>query len=244
MPQNIKPILFSTPMVQAILEGRKTVTRRIVQPQPSSTATEIVSNSNWPKLGNFAARLPIGSDFVYYEVTDILKSKYEIGDVLWVRETFASVSGDLLTAYPEIYTDDSYLYKASFSKDDLQFVDWKWKPSIFMPKEAARIFLKVTNVFVQRLHGISPESAVEEGIEYWNIDMHSEEGAMHADYKNYMWKDDSGYEDFHFPTYADPISSFQSLWSKINGKENWDANPWVWVIQFEVLKNKPANFNK
>ena len=172
-----KPILFSTPMVQAILEGRKTQTRRIVKPQPDFDRA-------WKNLGmtekfGLETELEIPElDLTGYflgvssPIGDGLKAtgicipnipiKIHKGDILWVRETWR-------------YSDDlrnPYLYKQK------EYEDWKpeylqgikWKPSIFMPKAACRIFLEVTDVRIEKLQDISEEDAVAEGIEYIDIE--------------------------------------------------------------------------
>lgn len=158
------------------------------------------------------------------------------GDILWVREMF-------------FRNGDEYIYRADgtcceqFEQCECDEVGKpKWKPSIHMPKDACRIFLKVTDIRVERLQDISPGDACDEGIEYWNIDGDALEGGeLQADFKNYMWRDDEKYEDYHFPTYASCIDSFKSLWQSINGIESWEANPWVWVVSFKKIK-KPGGF--
>jgi len=178
------PILFSTPMVSAILDGRKTMTRR--------------------------------------------KTKLQPGDVLWVRETFANNDDNTV----------GWFYKADYPNLKIP----KWKPGIHMPKEACRIFLKVTGVKVERLQDISPMDAVNEGVEYYDIDHYALKGGeLIADFKNYTWVDDQNYEDYHFPTFTNSIDSFRSLWQSINGVESWNENPWVWCISFERIE-KPENF--
>lgn len=130
----MKPILFSTPMVQAILKGQKTQTRRIVK-QPE--AVELL------ELGQFGDALDL--------------SKHRKGDILWVRETFRPKSHGMPIG-------DPYEYRAT-ALEDGNPTDEPWKPSIFMPKEACRIFLKVTNVRVERLQSISEADAKAEGFD-------------------------------------------------------------------------------
>lgn len=209
---NFKPILFSTPMVQAILAGRKSQTRRIIK---------------WPlKDPNY--HLSIGESD---SAPPLSYAPIQVGDILWVRETFSP----LVTGGPENF--NLYAYRA-----DGTDIDGKWKPSLFMPKEAARVCLKVTRVRAERLQAISVHDAAEEGVEYDNIDYGALDGGeLIADYTNYMWKDDPNYEDYHFPVFPDPINSFRTLWQSINGADSWDANPWCWVYDFERIE-KPKNF--
>lgn len=216
------PILFSTSMVQAILEGRKTQTRRIVKIQPDSECY-------------FEMKIADGLLIIDYNQGDenpTVKCPYgKIGDVLWVRETFLIIP---LT--------NSILFKADNNDKFLLSMgqileNAKWKPSIFMPRAACRIFLQIINIRVERLQDISPGDACDEGINYWNIDADAFEGGeLGADFENYMWKDDEKYEDYFFPTYGSCIHSYQSLWEKINGAGSWQANPFVWVIEFKKLK--------
>jgi hypothetical protein len=195
------PILFSTPMVQAILEGRKTQTRRTVK-------TEMIDGENRPwimtKEGPAPLKCPFGKP----------------GDLLWVRETWAKA-------------DIGFCFKV-YNDIDAVFAPRNcWKPSIHMPKTAARIWLEVEEVRVERLQDISEEDAKAEGVKSRFSDLFQEER-----YDDYL--DMEG-------EYRSPASSFQSLWQKINGPESWDANPWVWVVKFKVLSTKgvqsttPAN---
>lgn len=194
-----RPILFSTPMVQAILENRKTMTRRVV------------------KLPNYHPSLPEKQinkleiiDWVLYdgnkERIGTIKCPYNIGDVLWVRETFTEVPGI------------KFLYKANPEHQSM-----KWKPSIFMPKEACRIFLRIKSIRVERLQDISREESRSEGIE---LDLVSV-----TKFKDYINKS---------TTYNEKIS-FYSLWEMINGKKSLESNPFVFVYEFEQIE-KPLDF--
>lgn len=134
------------------------------------------------------------------------------GDVLWVRET-------------SLYDDDAGIYKyaADFSKSDVEYLKGSWKPSIHMPKEAARIWLEVVSVKVERLHDISEQDAIAEGIE-----------PVAEGWKNYYKASKFG-TNFCWPT---PYHSFQSLWETINGLESWELNPWVWVVEFKRIERQ------
>jgi hypothetical protein len=184
---NEKPILFSTPMVNAILEGRKTMTRRAIKPQPPQYADDaeaIARCAGW--------------------------AKYKVGDILWVRETWS------------VNEYDDYRYKADVSLAD-PFHKWegiRWRPSIFMPREAARIFLKVTDVRVERVQDISERDAVKGGITIMSSVLPDEKTKV---------------EDWRGGTYC---TEFKYVWATLNTKRGhgWFANPWVWVIQFEAVK--------
>lgn len=176
-------------MVEAILDGRKTQTRR--------------------------AR---GATFQNFEEFARIKCPYgKPGDRLWVRETWQITN--FLHPSDENY---GYIYKASENGKDWQenTEEWKWKPSIHMPKAAARIWLEITETRLERLQDISKEDAIAEGIE-----------PVADGYKNYMPKLSST-SQFCWPT---AYHSFKSLWESINGAESWDLNPWLWVVKFKVL---------
>lgn len=141
------PILYSTPMVQAILQGRKTITRRVVKPQPRidkqtgdvylKSFNEVIPVEEWAQA--HAALCPYG----------------KVGDKLWVRETFAVIG----------HTTKHYVYKAD-AEGIPKWEDMKWKPSIFMPRAACRITLQITSEKVERLQDITEDQAIAEGIFY------------------------------------------------------------------------------
>ncbi len=203
---NTKPILFSTEMVQAILAGRKTQTRRIVKIKGS------IPNNETKPLSTHSCN----SVYYFWGHDEVACPYGSPGDILWVRESF--------TFNPIGKTD--YLYKA----DSLVPKFIKWKPSIHMPKEACRLFLKVTNVRVERLFEISENDAALEGV-LCDVE-------IPVNFKKlYYYRDYTG----NTSGCADARSSFMTLWKKINGESSWKSNPWVWVIEFERIE-KPENF--
>lgn len=230
--KNEKPILFSKTMVQALLQGRKTQTRRIIKPQPSAgvrwNAIMLSGKGGWADGHGSLLRCPYGKP----------------GDILWVRESFQRIVDDdnsELIRYaadnPEpIYLVDGDGFHEVNSKGEERFVPFK--PSIFMPKEAARIWLEVESVKVERLQEISNNDAMNEGILFYKDDF----GAFR--YKDYL-ADASGYgdPDHDYPTVDIATTSFSTLWRKINGAESWNQNPWLWVVKFKVLSTtgRPAN---
>jgi hypothetical protein len=203
-----KPILFSTPMVQAILEGTKTQTRRILKPQPKQ------------KLEFFGWKLPEYIQVAFgkgVKTESLHKFPFgQIGDVLWVRETFRPKGH----SFP---IGEHFEYKAT-AESDGNPMNEPWKPSIFMPKDAARIWLKIINIRVERLNDISDEDAKNEGIKL------SEHSSENVD----LWY---RYDDGSFSFL--PQTSFRTLWESINGKDSWNNNPWVWVIEFYHIE-KPS----
>lgn len=211
------PILFSTAMVQAILDGRKTQTRRGIK-----TADIIDTPDRFKYVGNTKTNLDlphpaddIGRIWHCWELKNSNAKTWidycpygQPGDVLWVRETWAK--NEIPTGWPYHYMTDNDLPEVM-----------TWKPSIHMPKAACRMWLRVTNVRVERLQDISEDDAKAEGVE------------KHAHgFKIYTPETPSNVGVYD-ACFRSPKDSFESLWHKINGEESWAANPWVWVIEFE-----------
>ena len=193
-----KPILFNTEMVRAILEGRKTVTRRLVKPQPNSTF-----DKHWECFTEENGEVVV------------LTKPYSPGDILYVREAFSPNYFDIEIA--NFYCDGNRTaYKADFDSEKFGDVvpEPKWKPSIHMPKAMARIFLRVTDVRVERLQEMTAADAYAEGLRY--------EGEG---------------------TQREVLHRFSSLWDSTVKKESiaqygWNANPWVWVVGFEKVEGR------
>jgi len=203
-----RPIIFSTPMVQAILDERKSMTRRVLKRYPNEKATIFEESSAWPKQGTHVAKFRYPGDLERYEITDILKCPYgKTGDRLWVRETWAKVSVPDGTTARKIMT----VFRASVCSDDKPANGWK--PSIYMPRSISRILLEITNIHVQRLHDISESDAIKEGMRH---DLSIIGG-------KFRMLDDN----------LTPRASFVNLWIHING--SWLNNPWVWVIEFKRI---------
>lgn len=219
------PILFSAPMVKAILNGTKTQTRR------TQGLKEI---NKYPYKWKLLYQSSVLACFQNMKTSKSLccKPKVSKGDVFWVRETWQLT--DFLHPTDENY---GYIYKASDYGREWQenMEGWKWKPSIFMPKGACRIFLEVTDVWVERLHDISEADAVAEGIQ--SITAHNAPNRI-LGWHNYTIKPEHG-----FNTFFEASKSFFSLWESINGQESLESNPWVWVYEFQ-LTERPIDFLK
>lgn len=202
-----RPILFSGEMVRAILDGRKTQTRRVVKPQPECRENAAIPGH----FGTFFKGWNL--DHPFFTVGSILQyCPYGApGDRLWAREAFS--------IYPHPVLPDTVHYRADYGDTDKTFI---YKPSIHMPRWASRILLEVTNVRIERLQSISEEDAVAEGIE--TIGM--------GHYKNYLHPCD----DEKGGGWLTARASFYSLWESINGEGSWDANPWVWVVEFQRVE--------
>jgi len=210
-----RPILFSGAMVRAILDGRKTVTRRMAKPV------------RHPDLGNIYAPGTLVLEKEPQHVIDRACPFGQPGDRLWVRETWQGplVSSDEQEADPSWFKDMKRYqnpahctYRASgdscehFDPDDNYCCNWR--PSIHMPRWASRILLEVTDVRVERLQDITYEQAVAEGI--------------HRDHRMWFATDEDGIAHKY------PQSAFRDLWISTGG--DWDTNPWVWAIEFKRIQ--------
>jgi hypothetical protein len=234
-----RPILFSAPMVRAILEGRKTQTRRVVKPQPFSNGMkysaelgDILCHDDY--LPPSAMLLRAGSKRHQYNATQDEWGRLcpcgQPGDRLWGRET--GMLGRDSADVPIMWTfgtlnDAEYKMHPDAPEGSAQWcLMWKKKPSIYMPRWASRITLEVTEVRVERLHDISEEDARAEGVER-NHPTDETEGWL--DYLDMT----QGGEGFPVETARD---SFRTLWDSINGSDAWDLNPWVWAVSFKRVQ--------
>ena len=215
-----RPILFSGPMVAAILAGEKTQTRRIVatdtRPMPDDTFMRGFPENpaNVRMCGQYAkCDAPAGAGHVSYRV----RCPYgDHGDRLWVRETFARVPS---TAYrhdpstPHRVSPDGHewaVYREGWDRSR----PGRWRPSIHMPRWASRVTLEVASVHVERLHEISLADINAEGTPYTL--------------------------DPAVRPYGTRREQWQRLWESIHGPKSWEANPWVWVIAFRRLEDGNA----
>ncbi len=213
-----RPILFSAPMVRALLAGTKTQTRRIVKPQPvfntwygGWTWTTVRGVAKWTTDRPSACALHHGM---------IPQCPYgQTGDRLWVRETWA-VRGLAWGMKPsqaaKIASPDAWRYAA----DDATGWQHGWKPSIHMPRAASRITLEITGVRVERLQEISEADAKAEGLKQYG---HGWEITLATAPKG----------ERICCTVSDPRVAHKALWESINGPGSWAANPWVWVVEFK-----------
>lgn len=188
----MKPILFNTEMVQAILDGRKTTTRRVIKPQPE----------------------PFGKAFAFkngiYATLKVAvrEAPYQPDDIIYVRETWYKDAGRYM--FKANYSDSEKFYRAG------KEIVIKWHPSIHMPREAARIFLRVTGVRVERLQGITEEQAVKEGF----VAMFHKGDLKDNPESEYTAKDEF-------------LLTFEEIYPT-------QTNPWVWVIEFERVVKPDA----
>lgn len=226
-----KPILFSTPMVQALLEGRKTMTRRTKGLEKFNEASDSWRYDNYDIATQSHYMELISSDGKFTEKYFEVVCPYKIGDILWVRENFYTAANfdhwkpsTLSSCDVEVY------YAADIPNHSISkpLHRGKNRPCIFLPFEYARIFLKVKAIRVERLQDISESDAKAEGakdtLKYDEMKQLSELG------------------DWNIPRpFLMHQFGFLYIWCKINGCKNWLTNPFVWVIEFERIE-KPNNF--
>ena len=220
-----RPILFSAPMVRALLNCTKSQTRRVVKGNPARVQWNSIvvdSYGGWCDEHGRPVPCPYG----------------EPGDRLWVRETHF-INDFRGAKVPEAERADcEILYRATDEKMIANFEDDEglvWKPSIHMPRWASRILLEITDIRVERLQDISESDGIAEGIYSENVivgancngGMHSEE---HADRYFFCGCVDEGYES--------ACDAYAALWESINGTGSWAANPWVWVVEFKRIEAK------
>lgn len=243
--QKERPILFSAPMVRAILEGRKTVTRRVVKGDqiPKEDPAETDPELRWTAVGQHDSRYGFvvngnTAEQCALELARCGRCPYgKPGDRLWVRESWWQ-AGEWQSTYPEddvgawfgsqrvVYSADGVppnepnkhypkgLRNGAYSAADPHRI-WRHRPSIHMPRWASRILLEVVAIRVERLQDISEEQAEAEGV--------------HRAMRMWFATDDGG------PSFTWPQHAFEHLWRKINGAESWEANPWVWAVEFKRI---------
>ncbi|MCE0464848.1 hypothetical protein [Pseudomonas uvaldensis] len=228
-----RPILFSAPMVRAILEGRKTVTRRVVKGDQIPRLCKGGGERPWVAVGQHGRRYGFvvsasTEDECAAQLGAFGACPYgRRGDRLWVRETteIDEQTGDGVVLSRYSADGEPVLYSGSNAPEyDGTVAHWDYprrsRPSIHMPRWASRILLEITDVRVERLQDISPEQVTAEGV-----------GTRgEAMWGSRWWVDapDQAIEDARM--------DFADLWSSINGAESWKANPWVWVVEFKRVQ--------
>ncbi len=260
-----RPILFNGEMVRAVLDGRKTQTRRVIKPQPTNRPEPCCySGTGWAesnddggcKCSNKPIRCPYG----------------EPGDRLWVRETWMEYDVNDFDGENCDEHHVSVLYRSSYDPQgpgpahvqpnavvphqvDYETLDnarraihqyevfgEKWKPSIFMPRWASRINLELTDVRVERVQDISEEDARAEGLERIHVEYppspsNDFQGDWSVGFKDYKNIGEYAGWGGDAGAFSCPLKSFMSLWNSINESRGfgWEVNPWVWVVEFKVI---------
>jgi hypothetical protein len=218
-----RPILFSSPMVRAILAGSKTQTRRVFKIEVLPPVARWVMSDHWWIPEGVSER--VKQQFISTWPNPIRCPYGQPGDRLWLRETF--ITGYTLDDNELRVGDERVWYRAdgeidSWLDEDGYMGDAKWRPSIFMPRALSRITLEITGVRVERLQDISEQDAKAEGCGLY-VPGHGfiQQADLAEGYSNYL----------------SPRMGFECAWNSINGPGSWDANPWVWVVEFKRVAN-------
>ncbi len=223
----MKPIILSTEDVQALLDGRKTMARRVVKPQPTYWDDgERVYDKDNIAGPEFYAPIRVDKDGEQYPGKEVYgiysddgeygcKAPYKPGDVLWVRETWAEISTQ---NFRQGGYDQFILYRADKYKEIPS--DITWRLSIHMPRESARLFLRVTDVRVERLNQITNNDILREGLRSESCKICVHDGGSGCDHCFAI------------------LNPFRKSWNARNAKRGygWDSNPWTWVIEFERVE--------
>ena len=211
-----KPILFSGEMVRAILEGRKTQTRRVVKPQPDSRHCRIDFEDGLLKESSLVAGC--------WDVWKKTKCPFgKPGDLLYVRETWSY-------PVPGCEPQRGVSYKADHVTGNDGPTKITWKPSIHMPRSFSRLTLKVTSIRVERLQDITEEDAVTEGCKN-DVVLQYDENDKAIDYLGLYARE--RFDDLWDSSYGKPRKDGNDI--------SWSANPWVWVISFSII---PKNIDE
>jgi hypothetical protein len=199
-------VIFNGEMVRAFLEGRKTMTRRLMKPQPPAIAVSALEARDGSGEWKFFSE-PLPS--VRHAVTGWVKPPYRVGSLIWVRETWKKTTWEHPGAV-HFAKDAGFIYAADYSALQVKGLS-PWKPSIHMPKWAARIWRRVVAVRVERVREISREDAKAEG--FWPSDM-------------------NGLEHYKGRGYGNAQLAFEACWKDLY-PGSWDRNDWVWVYSLE-----------
>lgn len=218
------PILFSTPMVQAIQENRKDKTRRLNNLQEINLKPDDWIFQGWV---NDSKQLKAFFENKNTPLVQSVKCPWKPGDRLWVRETWAwnpsrNCEQECMSC-KTVWKDEMGCFAYRASVDNIVADEWKWKPSIHMPKSAARIWLEVTDVRVERLQEITVEDVISEGLEADN-EIRNPDLSTHESIKNWNL------------AWAHHV--FRELWDHLNAKRGygWETNPWLWVVSFRRVQ--------
>lgn len=225
----MKSIQFNTEMVKAILEDRKTVTRRVIKQIPNHWhfsrrimdwyLSKVYVNEFDGETLNFEVQCDVDDSFMA-----TAKAPYKVGDILYVKENWKKYDKMVGTG-DERHLESFIGYKANKNAEVLgEFFESKWKSPACMPKAVARIFLKVNNVRVERLQDITETDARNEGVR-----------DPYDYFDSLYWRQFSGLDC--------EISAFVRFWNATLKKKDldersWDANPYVWVIEFEKIEKE------
>lgn len=215
-----RPILFSAPMVRALLDGRKTQTRRVMKVQPHP---DIETKFPFGRVEHGYAHWRQFADKEMPRWMYTIKCPYGVvGDRLWVRETWTGTwavdTCDMHVAYAADGSERFIVAPVDYVLPKAAVKPKNWVTPLFMPRWASRITLEITEVRVHRLQECSEGDAVAEGI-----------------YRNQEGRGGGWRSAEDQPTFGFAASAYRDLWESINGPGSWGANPWVWALTFKVV---------
>lgn len=226
-----RPIIFNTEMVQAILDGRKTQTRRPMNPQPEPD-NETSKGGYWFPCHAFQSMVHVEDlqDPLWRGMASDACQICSVGDQLWVRETWRKFNSSDECGCSEspcsCPSNGTVLFKASHDDGES-----KWKPSIHMPRSAARIILEVTDIRVERVKDIKEQDAITEGMKFTNYGLNKFGNQL----PGWLWRNSKKHEE----CLSSAKWAFLNLWESIYGEQSIEqSNPWVWVIEFKVISTK------
>jgi hypothetical protein len=239
-----KPILFSGPMVRAILDGRKTMTRRTVKPQPPAGSKVWRGQDGLWRWATNQSDTPIAWDGT--PDTGLIPCPYgPVGRRLWVKETWSPDHRAFYPHFPVVYRVDNPIHDSEieggkvYSPEAKEWFQFRWRPSIHMPRWASRITLEVTGVRCERVQEISEEDAECEGcpecpdcqgVNWSRWGRGARDDALSNAAGGMPWSTCFGACEG-----KSAKEWFAELWQSINGPGSWEANPWVWVVEFRRL---------
>lgn len=206
----MKGICFKEPLFLLTVQGIKTQTRRIIKPQPEENLA-LAEEGNYDNCDVSYTNKFTKADWID-DSCNFFRPRYKVGETVYLKE-------------PYIITGQTYEYEYLHeNKTDIACIkrNGGYKNKLFMPEIAARYFIKITNVRAERLQDISEEDCIKEGIEEYPF------GWI---YFNHKKKLSGGMQSF-----STPIGAYSSLIDSINGKGTWESNPWVWVYDYELIK--------
>ena len=196
----MKGICFVEPLFHAVIEGRKTQTRRIIKPQPVFFGNVKYTVS---QLSN--GKIIVHDDYDEDNMLESLTPRYSVGEMVYLKE-------------PYHVDNDGFIYYNYAPHIVMDYEPLKWQNKLFMPERAARYFIEITEVRVERLNEISDDDCIKEGI---------------FEHHSFTWDDE------HY--YPSPREAYAALIDKINGKGTWESNPYVFVYDFKFLKPETQN---
>jgi hypothetical protein len=219
-------MLYQGAMIRALLADRKTQTRRLI---PHATQEAYSEYDDWCR--SVSAGVPTSRQWEreYY----LAKTRIKVGDRIWVREAWRTdIKSDHI---PPRDIGHWCRYEADGATQGIMIplMPGKLRPSMFMPRWMSRLTLTVTDIRVRRLHDISEEDAIAEGIEeVWGIIDATCAGGTHREINGYRYYFEGGHDE----GYEDGVEAYRTLWNSINGNGSWDTNPWILAYTFAVRK--------